>query len=223
MLFSPFIWPHIKASCALAPGCTVSLVTLLLLWFHTRCWPVNISKGLCGQRLVHKGRFQHPGRRRLSENRSLSVQPRMQTIFNTAKIKLREKGAMPGSSSVIIFHIVGPLSPHIMHSMARRKKTRRGDGENTWNNELSVRSYSGRAHPRYKGCKVEQCAYIDDWIYGGGSGTKSAVLWTECPHSDDQIQTQSGHFLERKNKRRQPLRRRICDGSQLTRSGFHSI
>lgn len=156
-----------NAGCALAHGCTVSLVTLLLLWFHTRCWPVNISKGLCGLRLLHKGRFQHPGRRRLSENRSLSVQPRMQTIFNTAKIKLREKGAMPGSSSVIIFHIVGPLSPHIMHSMARRKKTRRGEGENTSNNELSVRSYSGRAHRRYKGCKVEQCAYIDEWIYGG--------------------------------------------------------
>lgn len=66
---------------------------------------------------------------RLSENRSLSVRPGMQTIFNTAKIKLREKGAMPGSSSVIIFHIVGPVSPHIMHSMARRKKKGRGEGE----------------------------------------------------------------------------------------------
>lgn len=99
------------------------------LWFHTRCRPVNISKGLCGLRLVHKGRFQHPGRRRLCENRGLSVRPGMQTIFNTAKIKLREKGAMPGSSSVIIFHIVGPLSPLIMHSMARRKKKRRGEGE----------------------------------------------------------------------------------------------
>lgn len=120
-----FLWPHINASCAFAAGCAVSLVTLSL-WFHTRCWPVNISKGLCGLRLVHKGRFQHPGRRRLSENRGLSVRPGMQTIFNTAKIKLREKGAMPGSSSVIIFHIVGPLSPLIMHSMARWKKKEEG-------------------------------------------------------------------------------------------------
>lgn len=124
-----FLWPHIITSCAFAPGCAVSLVTPSLLWFHTRCRPVNISKGLCGLRLAHKGRFQHPGRRRLSENRSPSVRPGMQTIFNTAKIKLRGKGAMPGSSSVIIFHIVGPLSPHIMHSMARWKKRRRGEGE----------------------------------------------------------------------------------------------
>lgn len=144
----------------------MSLVTLSLQ-FHTRCWLVNISKGLCGLLLVHKGRFQHPGRWRLSENRRLLVQPAMQTIFNTAKIKLREKGAMPGSSSVIIFLIVGPLSPHTMHSMARWKKPKRGEGENTSNNELSVPSYSGRAHPRYKGCKVEQCAYIDDCTYGG--------------------------------------------------------
>lgn len=58
---------------------------------------------------------------------------------------------------------------------------------------------------------------------GGGSGTKSAVWWTECPHSDDQIQTQTRHFLERKNKRPQLLHRSSWDGIQLTRGGFHAM
>lgn len=65
------------------------------------------------------------------------------------------------------------------------------------------------------------CIYrrVDIW---GGSGTKSAVWWTECPHSDDQIQTQTRHFLERKNKRPQLLHRSTWDGIQLTRGGLHA-
>lgn len=137
----------------------------LIPWLlsHTRCWPVNISWGLCAaQRAI----FKRLGQKRIWEHRPV-IQGGTRIIFSTAKIKLGDWAGTEISAATFCARLL--CSSHqTFHGM--KKKWNKGGRGRQWHRKqwavcVQIQCKTPKKHvgdmKRQKGCQVDFCAHGD--------------------------------------------------------------